>query len=40
MKCFSEFIKGIYETCDRNFFNLAIIVVVGGSCGMCVGGEV
>ena len=24
----SEFAKGIYETCGRNFFNLSIIVVV------------
>ena len=27
VKCLSEFAKGIYETCDRNFFNLAIIIV-------------
>ena len=27
-KRFSEFAKRIYETCDRNFFNLTIIVVV------------
>ena len=27
VKRFSEFAKGIYETC-RNFFNLSIIVVV------------
>ena len=24
----SEFAKGIYETCGRNFFNLSIIIVV------------
>ena len=28
VKRFSEFKKGIYETCDRNFFNLALIIVV------------
>ena len=27
-KHFSEFAKGIYETCDHNFFNLAIIIAV------------
>ena len=27
MKCFSEFAKGIYETFDCNFFNLAIVIV-------------
>ena len=27
-KCFSEFAKGIYEICNRNLFNLAIIVAV------------
>ena len=27
MKRFSEFAKGIYETCDCNFFNLALAVV-------------
>ena len=26
-KHFSEFAKGIYEICDRNLFNLAIIIV-------------
>ena len=26
-KRFSEFAKGIYEICDRNLFNLAIIIV-------------
>ena len=28
VKRFSEFAKGIYETCGRNFFNLSIIIVV------------
>ena len=28
VKRFSEFAKGIYEKCDRHFFNLAIIIVV------------
>ena len=28
MKRFSEFTKGIYETCDRNFFNLTLSGVV------------
>ena len=28
MKLFSEFTKGIYKTCDRNFFNLTLSVVV------------
>ena len=28
VKRFSEFAKGIYETCGCNFFNLSIIVVV------------
>ena len=28
VKCFSEFAKGIYETCDHAFFNLANIIVV------------
>ena len=28
VKCFSEFAKGIYETCDRNLFKLAIIIIV------------
>ena len=28
VKRFSEFAKGIYETCGRNFFNLSIVVVV------------
>ena len=28
VKHFSEFAKGIYETCDRNFFNLALIAAV------------
>ena len=28
VKRFSEFAKGIYEKCDRQFFNLAIIIVV------------
>ena len=27
VKCFSEFVKGIYEIYDRNLFNLAIIIV-------------
>ena len=27
MKHFSEFVKGIYETCDCNFFNFAVIIV-------------
>ena len=27
-KRFNEFGKGTYGTCDRNFFNLAIIIVV------------
>ena len=27
VKCFSKFAKRIYETCNRNFFNLASIVV-------------
>ena len=27
-KRFSKFAKGIYETCDRNFFNLALTIVV------------
>ena len=27
VKCFSEYAKRIYETCDHNFFNLAIIIV-------------
>ena len=26
VKHFSEFAKGIYETCDCNFFNLALVV--------------
>ena len=26
-KHFSEFMKGIYETCNHNFFNLAFIIV-------------
>ena len=26
VKHFSEFAKGIYEICDHNFFNLAIII--------------
>ena len=26
-KRFSELEKGIYETCDRTFFNLALIIV-------------
>ena len=26
VKRFSEFVKGIYETCDCNFFNLALVV--------------
>ena len=28
VKCLKEFAKGIYETCDRNVCNLAIIIVV------------
>ena len=28
VKCFSEFAKGIYEICDRDFFKLAIIIIV------------
>ena len=28
VKRFSEFAKGIYEKCDRHFFNLVIIIVV------------
>ena len=28
MKRFSEFAKGIYETCDYNIFNFALIIVV------------
>ena len=28
VKRFSEFAKGIYETYDRNFFNLALVVFV------------
>ena len=28
LKHFSEFVKGIYETSDRDFFNLALIAVV------------
>ena len=28
IKCFSEFAKGIYETCDCNFFKFALVVVV------------
>ena len=28
VKRFSEFAKGIYETCDRNFFNLVLVVVL------------
>ena len=28
MKRFSEFTKGIYETGDRNFFNLTLSIVV------------
>ena len=28
VKHFSEFAKGIYEICDHNFFNLAIIIFV------------
>ena len=27
LKGFSKFAKGIYETCNLNFFNLAFIVV-------------
>ena len=27
-KRFSEFLKGIYETCNGNFFNLAIIIAI------------
>ena len=27
LKCFSELAKGIYKTCDRNIFNLALITV-------------
>ena len=27
VKCFSEFSKRIYETCDCNFFNFVIIIV-------------
>ena len=27
VKRFSEFVVVIYETCDRNFFNLALIIV-------------
>ena len=27
MKRFSKFAKGIYETCDCNFFNFALIIV-------------
>ena len=27
-KCFSEFPKGIYETCDCNSFNLAITIII------------
>ena len=26
VKDFSKFVKGIYETCNRNFFNLALII--------------
>ena len=28
MNPFSEFEKGIYETCHQNFFNLGLIVLV------------
>ena len=28
VKCFTEFAKGIYEICDRNFFNLTVVIVV------------
>ena len=28
VKRFIEFTKGIYETCNRDFFNLALIVVI------------
>ena len=28
VRCFSKFTRGIYKTCYRNFFNLAIIIVV------------
>ena len=28
VKRFSKFARGIYETCDRNFFNLALTFVV------------
>ena len=27
VKCFREFVKGIYETCNCNFFNLALTTV-------------
>ena len=27
MKRFSEFVRGIYETCHRNFFNLEISLI-------------
>ena len=27
VKRFSEFVKGIYEICNHNLFNLAIIIV-------------
>ena len=28
VKRFSEFSKGIYETCNRDIFNLALVIVV------------